>query len=384
MTDSLPHRYQQLDGIRGIAILLVLIWHYVTSKLDPQASPLVNFATALLGMTWSGVDLFFVLSGFLIGGILLDNQAAPYYFKAFYIRRICRIFPLYFAWFLLFVAINLGATAFVSSGPLRFIFQYPLPLWSYATFTQNFIMALANTLGPDWLGITWSLAIEEQFYLILPPLIRFTPAQKLPFVLVTMIVAAPILRMILIYIPPHSTFPNYVLMPCRADTLLLGVLSAYLIRQENVVQYLRDHIKNLYVALGVLLAGAILLTFFAPSFQELAVSSYGYTWLALLYSCFILIAMTEKEGIVSQLTKTPWLCKLGLLAYGVYMFHQAINGLAHALVLSQFPQLQTMDDAFVTTGALVVTILIAYCSWNMFEKRIVAIGHTVNYKDTLV
>ena len=93
---GLPQRIPELDGVRGIAILLVVIWHYwIALVINDPLSGLYGAVVKSLYLTWSGVDLFFVLSGFLIGGILLDNREAPGYFKAFYARRVCRIFPLY-------------------------------------------------------------------------------------------------------------------------------------------------------------------------------------------------------------------------------------------------------------------------------------------------
>src|SRR5689334_4309131 len=89
-------RVPELDGVRGLAILSVLVWHYVYCQVQPQPRSITAYGMTLLSLTWAGVDLFFVLSGFLIGGILLDNKAAPNYYKAFYVRRIFRIFPLYY------------------------------------------------------------------------------------------------------------------------------------------------------------------------------------------------------------------------------------------------------------------------------------------------
>src|SRR3990167_10051651 len=93
----------ELDGIRGVAIALVLIWHYFATQLWVQDGTLLYYFRYMSALTWSGVDLFFVLSGFLIGGILLDHREAGNYFRVFYIRRVCRIFPLYYAHFALFV-----------------------------------------------------------------------------------------------------------------------------------------------------------------------------------------------------------------------------------------------------------------------------------------
>lgn len=161
-------RIAELDGVRGLAIALVLVWHYLASSIDQRvAADGLVVLSKVFALTWSGVDLFFVLSGFLIGGILLDNIDSPTYFRTFYVRRIARILPLYFAWFLLFlIIVRLGI--FRSIPSLEHLFADPLPVWSYVTFTQNFVMTSSYRFGAEWLGVTWSLAIEEQFYLILP------------------------------------------------------------------------------------------------------------------------------------------------------------------------------------------------------------------------
>ena len=154
-------RIPELDGIRGLAIVSVLIWHYGVGQIVSEPHSILNYALRMLGFTWSGVDLFFVLSGFLIGGILLDNKGSKDYFKIFYIRRICRIFPLYFLWLALFAAISYGAAYFVVANRLHqidWLFQNSMPMWSYLTFTQNIAMAFKGDFGANWLGVTWSLA----------------------------------------------------------------------------------------------------------------------------------------------------------------------------------------------------------------------------------
>src|SRR5262245_13203211 len=94
--DTSRARISELDGLRGLAILLVLLWHYAVGPVIVHQSTLANFLIVRsLNLAWSGVDLFFVLSGFLIGGILLDHRDTTHYFRTFYIRRICRIVPLY-------------------------------------------------------------------------------------------------------------------------------------------------------------------------------------------------------------------------------------------------------------------------------------------------
>jgi peptidoglycan/LPS O-acetylase OafA/YrhL len=187
-------RVRELDGIRGLAIALVLVWHYVHAQLQQvePGTPLAFFKQAV-SFTWSGVDLFFVLSGFLIAGILLDHREAENYFRVFYIRRVCRIFPLYYAHFALFVML-LAFGVGLAPGLYWLFDTAGLPLWSYATFTQNIVMASRVVMGSDWLAVTWSLAIEEQFYLVLPFIIRFTPPRALPWILGGLLLMAPVLR----------------------------------------------------------------------------------------------------------------------------------------------------------------------------------------------
>src|SRR6266581_1180198 len=95
---SLATRLPELDAVRGLAIVLVLLWHYVACQLEDQPGTALNLIRQALGICWSGVDLFFVLSGFLIGGILIENRESQNYFRIFYLRRVCRIFPLYYCW----------------------------------------------------------------------------------------------------------------------------------------------------------------------------------------------------------------------------------------------------------------------------------------------
>jgi peptidoglycan/LPS O-acetylase OafA/YrhL len=102
-TSRLAGRIPELDGIRGLAILLVLVWHYFGHFEGVLQRSWQAYALATLRLSWSGVDLFFVLSGFLIGGILYDAKDSKSYYQTFYRRRILRIFPLYFLWIALFI-----------------------------------------------------------------------------------------------------------------------------------------------------------------------------------------------------------------------------------------------------------------------------------------
>ena len=137
-------RVSQLDGVRGIAILIVLVWHYFNCQIVSQPRTFISYCAHATSLTWTaGVDLFFVLSGFLIGGILLDRRDTSNYFRVFYLRRVCRIFPLYFLVLAVFLA--LSATSIATSPSFQSLFHDPFPLWSYVTFSQNILMGMRGT-----------------------------------------------------------------------------------------------------------------------------------------------------------------------------------------------------------------------------------------------
>lgn len=373
-------RIPELDGIRGIAIFMVLVFHYVVCQIQTDAQGPGAYIAQALAFTWSGVDLFFVLSGFLIGGILLDNRQSPTYFKTFYIRRVCRIFPLYFMWLAPFLLIVHLIPAFSNPGehPVGWLFNQSIPGWSYATFTQNFVMADRGTFGANWLGITWSLAVEEQFYIVLPFVIYFLPRRILPSVLVFCVAAAPILRTIFFYHDPNGWLACYAYMPCRADALLLGVLSALLVRQEFFARNIALYRKIFYAALAISFSGTLYMLYRGWSNGSAAMSTYGYSVLAIMYASLLLIAITEPHGLIPYITRNSYLRRLGMIAYGVYVFHQGVNGLVHAALLRQPPQIGF--NIPVTLIALAATITLAYISWTWFEKPFIRFGHSYLYK----
>ena len=165
---------------------------------------LFRYFLRIFGIGWVGVDLFFVLSGFLIGGILLDAKSSDKYFKTFYLRRIHRIFPLYYAWLALYILIlvcglYLGASRLESSS----VDLVRVP--RYLLYIQNW-SASGSLFEYFWLGPTWSLAVEEQFYLVAPVLIRFLSVRSLTTVLVGTVLVAPLLRLLTFLFPPRFYF----------------------------------------------------------------------------------------------------------------------------------------------------------------------------------
>src|SRR5216684_4285326 len=186
---DLSGRIPELDGIRGVAIGMVLIAHLFAVASRPGSA--LAYALVPLRLDWTGVDLFFVLSGFLIGGILLDARGSSNYFHVFYKRRFFRIVPIYAAILLVLPGL-VSAAQWTNHGDFTWLKANALPWYSYWTFTQNLWMTHAASLGANALAITWSLSIEEQFYLSLPILVRLLSGRWLLACVLIGICAAPL------------------------------------------------------------------------------------------------------------------------------------------------------------------------------------------------
>lgn len=382
MSGDKAGRIPELDGIRGIAILLVLLWHLFVLPMQEDFAP-HNFAYRVFqvgGLFWSGVDLFFVLSGFLIGGILLDQQAARNLFSVFYLRRAFRILPLYYALLLSYWLARCLAPTLLAAPKFEELFGQPLNFWGYLFFGQNLWMAAYNQVGMGYLNVTWSLAVEEQFYLLLPALIRFVRTHWLPWVLFAGIASAPLLRTQLYFAGPQHGVGIYVLLFCRADALLIGVACALLIRRAGWWQWLQQQVRRLYVLFGFLLAGAAGLSLSGQSIGSFHISIWGYTWMALLYAVFLLIAISEKRGLISFLVRLKPLRELGCIAYSVYLFHDVLARAVFALAFDGRSPLRSTGGAWGwKLLALFLTILLAKFSWHYFEKPLIQRGHKYQY-----
>jgi peptidoglycan/LPS O-acetylase OafA/YrhL len=374
---NFKRRIPELDGLRGIAILQVIYWHYI----EPGQIP--RYLSAFGRLTWSGVDLFFVLSGFLIGGILLDARTSKNFFKTFYVRRFYRILPLYI-FLLLALWLGVSLSTGTENPALSWLFFYlPIPWYFCATLTQNFWSAYHGTLGgPPFLSPTWSLAIEEQFYLMLPCVIRFLKPSRLPYFLAAVIVIAPLLRTVLYlaYDVPGG-WAGYVLMPCRADALMLGVGAALLVRSRAGWNYLVTHRRVMNLILGILFLGMV----WAAHKKWLNVttfemSSFGYTWVALFYLSVLLIAVSQPTHLISRALRNRALRGIGIIAYGAYLFHIPVEGLCYALLRGHNVPPTNAADFATSFLAFGLTLIFAAVSWFYFEKPLVRRGHRYKYE----
>jgi peptidoglycan/LPS O-acetylase OafA/YrhL len=373
-------RIPELDGLRGLAILLVLLGHFFGGAIAVGPDSIWVYVPISLRLTWSGVDLFFVLSGFLIGGILLDHRGAANYYKVFYLRRACRIFPLYYLTLFLFFAL----VAFGASRISPWLFDKPLPSLAYLTFTQNIwsVWFVAHSGYPAfWPGVSWSLAIEEQFYVIISAVVRKW-AGFLPGLLIGVIILAPLLRIFCYLTFPLGSLINYLCLPMRADALLLGVLAAYALRRDRARQWIVSHSNVLVIALAVLGGGLVLLNAWR---QELAIaeskvmSTIGYSWVGAFYACLLLLVVTQTGSAMARLFRNGALRRLGEISYGLYLIHIPVLGLWHAVAFERPPAITNGRELLVTLGAMGASLLIALISWRFLERPIIKWGRSFEY-----
>src|SRR5271155_3100716 len=209
----------QLDAVRGIAVLLVLLH-------NTDVYPALHLSL-IAANGWMGVDLFFVLSGFLITGILIDTKQSDGYFKNFYARRCLRIWPLYYSALLfMFVIVPLLRPSEVNT-----VFSArSSPWWAYPLFLQNFLVPIPIS-ATGLLAVTWSLAVEEQFYLVWPLVVRFRSEAQLRKIALGVICISPLLRY---YLSLHG-INIYSNTFCRLDGLMAGALLALIVRSSSFV-----------------------------------------------------------------------------------------------------------------------------------------------------
>jgi peptidoglycan/LPS O-acetylase OafA/YrhL len=367
-------RIPELDGLRGLAILLVIICHYVSNVPHGRSHTIASMVGTTLGLGGTGVDLFFILSGFLIGGILLDSKESNRYYQTFYLRRLHRIVPIYYLWIIFFAAISVFDARFSSI----------VPLWIYFSFLQNYFYQMAP-MQAIWFGATWSLGVEEQFYLLAPPLLRNTPVKRLVKILLGVLVFCFLLRISLIVAFGNSAHDYwglraaYFATPSRADSLALGILLAIASRDRHILENIKNNLKFFKIGLvgcAFLIAGTLKWMVMPNYFFA---NTVGIPLFAGIYFCLLVISLTDLDGIIARTFRWRVLRELGKVSYCVYIIHLSVNWAAHKFARGDLPRFDSLRSIAVTIFALAVTLFIAELSWFCFERPLIRRGHRYKY-----
>jgi peptidoglycan/LPS O-acetylase OafA/YrhL len=335
-------RIDRLDGIRGIAVLFVVLHHH-----------------KMFANGWIGVDLFFVLSGFLITGILRNARSDRSYWGPFYLKRATRILPP----LVILIPIALIISRHVSL----------LTALGYLFFAGNVVNVTKHS--STLLGITWSLAIEEHFYLIWPFAVRYLRRENLIRLLACVLIAEPLLRAIL---SAHfSTMePIYYLTPFRLDGLAAGSLLAVSIESPKAAEAWK---KWSFAALPLSLVAFITLSItlsntFNRDANTVLFNSLGYSLMALLSLSFVTYVYLNQDSIVSRLLASRALVFVGTISYGIYLFHPTVLAIAERLAgVHTFPVDPVMAHKLFWFD-LPATLLIAWVSFRLYEKPITLWG----------
>lgn len=373
-------RLIELDGLRGFALVMILVFHALSQEGDYPYGTLLYFLQRSVGMCWTALDLFFVLSGFLIGGILLDERDSPSYFKTFYARRFFRIVPVYFAWVLFYVLLAAFASdqvvKFSNSGlrpPLNF------SIWSHFLFLQNSFHFHFWGLAGAWFGHLWSLAVEEQFYLVTPLIVRFVPQRRLKWVLLAVVGIAVFARLYLRFVSHMEVTTITTRTYSRMDSLAIGMLAAMVYRSQPVSRWLTKNPRGLRALLGFFAVGAGWLFLYSYGSMTAGMQTFGFTWMACFYAVVLLLAVSNRSGWLAAFLRNPFLRDLGSVSYCVYLIHLVVNVSLHALLLRQPPRLSTPIGVVVTLLGFLITYSVAKLSWIYFEGPLQRRGHAFRY-----
>jgi peptidoglycan/LPS O-acetylase OafA/YrhL len=357
-----------LDGIRGFALLLVVAYH--VQRIDPNLH-LPRLLSRAVATGWAGVDLFFVLSGFLITTILLDARPARNYFKVFYVRRCLRILPLYYLVLLVSLLTHPGHYGFA----VQIFFWLNLSNLSTA-FTPYAIPYLAHF---------WSLAIEEQFYFVWPAVVRYASPLRVAYICATVIVGLFIVRNLPPVLALQSRWPEliYRLTPFRVDTLCGGALLAATLKLRPDMSCLRLYFRGTLLASGAIFMAAG----FGQDHESLRLIRFGYTSLVVFGVSLIALALYP-GGLTGRLFSNPFLRKTGKYSYCFYLIHTFLLTFVaahHAFILTALARvgLGPLPNKVIELIILIAEIatLYAICalSWNFFEGPILRLKRHFRY-----
>jgi peptidoglycan/LPS O-acetylase OafA/YrhL len=378
-----------LDGLRGVAVLAVMLFHLITACGYGSDAWVTRKIIGLAVPLWSGVDLFFVLSGFLITGILLRVRDQPSYFKNFYVRRSLRIFPLYYAALVVIFLVLPRFVVFDTPGVQR-VFHAQGWLWAYSEDIAIFVHN-EDFFDPDplWVGHFWSLAVEEHFYLVWPLVVYFCRRRTLIVASLFLIVATPLIRGLML--ARHLDMAMiYTQTFSRTDELALGgllAIAAEALPYAQLARYARW-------AVGVSIAAVVLAMFIQGGplwWGHWTSLGPGFSALALGATGLMVFAVSPEGNVFSRLLEGRVLRAFGKYSYGLYVLHVPLQ----PLYLHLFPPMAigALARGLGHTGSRVVgllgfaalglalTMMLAALSFHFFEQPFLRLKRFFEYSE---
>jgi peptidoglycan/LPS O-acetylase OafA/YrhL len=349
-------RISELDGVRALAVVLVFLNHFAPTRSVPSLDVIQRVG-------WVGVDAFFVLSGFLVTTILFKARLNPDgYFRNFYARRSLRIFPLYYL--LLTGIVVVMSIAEHGLEMQRMMAGWGNPLWFYA-YLGNVKTALTNISPPGYFEPMWSLHVEEQFYLLLPPLVLYLEREHLKRVMIAAVLVAPAVRLLLAWSRPDLHLLQYMLFPCRMDSLALGGLLAIYTPDLDAPRQWR---RSLCVATaGLLILAVEVFQRYGGTFDGSVERTIGYTLFDLAFVGVIALVLSLRGTAATAWLNWKPLQYVGMISYGLYLFQFPAEGLVNRITRSMALDWDGTITKFVAVA--LTCLALATISWYLWETR---------------
>jgi peptidoglycan/LPS O-acetylase OafA/YrhL len=341
----LPERQhiKSLDGIRGIAILLVLTYHLLN----------FGFLFPFFNLGWMGVDLFFVLSGFLITGILLDTKSQKGFIQSFLLRRALRTLPLYYA-------VLIGFAVLAPFFPtVKWFTEYQVYFW---THTSNFLFLQKGFFVP--LGHFWSLAIEEQFYLFWPFVVLVLNPKRLLAFSILLIVTGIFLRFVL-----DNPLLTYGLPFAHLDGILIGAIIAVLTRSNPGVLF--QHSFKIFIACSILFIAYIAFNF--DIHNGIIRMPLTLTVISIFFGSWLILSIRSKT--VGNFFSNKFLLFFGKYSYGMYVFNSIFF---HFSNWAGVDRLTGNQRLIPYSGVFLMTVAVSYLSYTFFETRFLQLKKRVS------
>jgi len=336
--------YPALDGLRGLAILLVFMYHY-----SPHRG--TGWLVYLPSGSWIGVDIFFVLSGFLITGILYDTKGSAHFLRNFYVRRALRLFPIY--------AIFIAVVLLITRGPVGHSWLVTLTYLLYGSNIIRFFQPDFTSIGMIEVGHLWSLAVEEQFYMLWPWIvILLASRRRILSACLYGCAGALFLRLVLAHLPASNYEFLYLELPTRGDSLLAGAALAMLVRDKTFM----DRLSMVYVRIAGIAAAlvfvAMCISIHSFSWKTAPVNTWGLSLIALASASTLLLSL-QPGSWTNLVFSHRTLRFFGKYSYGLYLLHYTP---AHYLKRYFYPHLASHLHSETATGILYFFLILAASS----------------------
>jgi peptidoglycan/LPS O-acetylase OafA/YrhL len=356
-----------LDGVRGLAILLVLLFHFVAQTT--ATNPFEGAVNGVLGYGCLGVDLFFVLSGFLITGILYDSRDSTAYFQSFYMRRVLRIFPLYYG-VLAVVFFVVPLVPHLRGSEIASLSERQAWAWLYGV---NVYLALQGGWVLSYIEHFWSLAVEEHFYLVWP-LVVFLLARRPRALMGTAlaVAAASFGGRVAASLLGASPVATTVLTPLQLDALCLGGFFAVYLRQPGG----EAAVRRAVLPMALLAGGWLAVDFGLQRFGEFGVeamrSARGGAF-RLAFAALLLWALfAPAASLPGRLFGSRPMIALGKYSYGLYVYHHFLSYylVKHGteFALARAVGSHTLAVAIQASLGMAASMALAWLSYELFEK----------------